>query len=215
MFRPFSPTPPPWHLRRVRTLSLEHLESRVVLSGVPEVATTWPSIYAAIPTDYSVQVATTSIVVDSSADSFATLPNAGAQVPESLPSSTPAPLTTSTTPVGDISDQTIGAPESTLAQTMSPPGSGGAPGLPPWINDFAAILEDGYWRLQGSVLDDSSPAGLTVYFGGILNAQTTTDENGAFELIVADSDLGVGWIYAHTVDVDGLASDYEQVTIYA
>lgn len=228
MFRPFSPTPPSWHLRRVRTLSLEHLESRVVLSGVPEAAVTLPSIDAALPTDPSALIATTSIVVtgdlgtvtppltaavDSTVSSVGGLPPTATHVPDMLPSLPPAACTDNT-PLGtDIREQTVGATVSTLAQSMSPPGSGGAPGIPPWVTDLSANLIDGVWRIRGTVLDDSSTAGLTVYFGGILNTQTTTDEFGNFELVIADRDLGVGWVYIHTVDVSGMTSDYEKLTI--
>jgi hypothetical protein len=81
------------------------------------------------------------------------------------------------------------------------------------VFDLSANLVDGVWRIRGTVQDDSSTAGLTVFFGGILNAQTTTDELGNFEFLIADSELGVGWVYIHTVDVNGLTSDYETLTI--
>jgi hypothetical protein len=187
-----------------------------------------PAIYAELPTEASVLVATTSIVVngdletnsppltaavDSTVSSVGGLPSAATHVPEMLPSVPPA-TSPENTPLGtDIHEQTVGATVSTLAQSMSPPGSGGAPGIPPWVFDLSANLVDGVWRICGSVLDDHSTAGLTVYFGGILNGQTTTDEFGNFEFTIADSEVGIGWVYVHTVDVNGLTSDYETLTI--
>lgn len=85
--------------------------------------------------------------------------------------------------------------------------------MPPWIFNVTADLDNGIWRIHGSVLDDASPAGLSVHFSGILNARTITDDFGNFEFTIADSELGMGWLYVQTVDASGLASDYEQVTI--
>lgn len=214
MFRPFSLSPPPWHLRRVRTLSLEHLESRFVLSGLTEVADSLPTVYAVVPTDPTALIATTSIVVNGDLETSSPPLAASADSTVNSIGGSPPAAFTDNTPLGtDIGEPTVGATVSTLAQSMSPPGRGGAPGIPPWLYDLSVNLVDGVWRIRGSVLDDSSTAGLTVFFGGLLNAQTTTDEFGNFEFRIADSEVGIGWIYVHTVDVNGLVSDYETVTI--
>jgi hypothetical protein len=62
--------------------------------------------------------------------------------------------------------------------------------------------------LQGGVVDDKDPAGLTVYFGGLLAGRTAiVDRFGTFELIVALGSGIVGYVNAYTIDRDGLRSD--------
>ena len=78
--------------------------------------------------------------------------------------------------------------------------------------DFVAIKGGSVWTFQGQVLDES-PQGLVITFGGLLSNHptTVTAENGYFWYSVALQTSGT--VSAHTVDLDGLDSDYEEVIV--
>ncbi len=88
---------------------------------------------------------------------------------------------------------------------------------PPTIIEFTAVedpVEAGLWTFTGQVVDDEDPAGLEVWFGGILEEEPSvyTDEIGFFELTVA---LGtrIGTASAETEDRDGAPSNVATVEL--
>ncbi len=91
------------------------------------------------------------------------------------------------------------------------PGFGGKdkpPLVAPQIEGFVADSDGVYWSFHGVVVDDVSPEGLVVRFGGILNGETATvDAGGQFELLIELPAGTVGNATAQTTDADGLDSN--------
>jgi hypothetical protein len=152
--------------------------------------------------------------VDPATNGLAGQPDSASPAPD-LILPPPTALITSSAAVPESDGQNSdGLTVPVLPPILNPPDDVEASNLPPCIMEFTAALEGGFWRLRGYVLDDSSTAGLTVHFSGILSAQATTDEYGHFELVVADSSVGTGWVFAHAIDSNGAESDCEQVNLY-
>ena len=193
--------------RSGRMLRMENLEPRLALSGLPEIAAGLP---APVPNAEDPTALVYSVPFD--ANSTATSLSESASISTSVTTSE-ANTSTPDLTIGDREVAGVGVDGLVLAPMLGPPGGGTPPNLAPQVVDFTASLENGTWYFRGSILDDTSAAGMTVYFTGILTAQTTTDGDGQFEFAVADSLLGLGWVYAHAIDSDNLSSDYEHVTI--
>jgi len=94
---------------------------------------------------------------------------------------------------------------------VPPPGN-----TAPRIVDFMGVeIVGGLWEFSGDIQDET-PAGLTVAFGGepgsLQNVTTTSDANGHFEKIVFMNTNGSdnGLASAQTVDPPGLASNLAQ-----
>ncbi len=249
--------------RYIRNLQMENLESRVVLSGLPELAATAPEPPVDLPpAEIELEGAEASASVNSVAvapvPTIPTEPSSIAPQPVSLddasidaqavdslfaqtasPSEFTVPAASDATlaasnlvlntggsepvlaaaPTGDgdtpnpdeptpVPPPPVTPPPVTPPPVTPPPPVTSPPLVPPRIVDFQGEGQSGYWLLQGSVTDDKDPAGLTVYFGGLLAGRTATvDRFGTFELIVALGSGIVGYVNAYTIDRDGLRSD--------
>jgi len=82
---------------------------------------------------------------------------------------------------------------------MGPPS-----GNPPVIQNFVAVnLGGGQWELRGTVVDDQ-PAGLTVYFGGVVAGSAVTWIDGTFSYVFTLQPGMGGTVHAGVMDDDGL-----------
>jgi large repetitive protein len=115
-------------------------------------------------------------------------------------------LTTTATGLGTIQASTTdlwGQASNTAQVTVS--------ALPPSITSFTATCLGGnLWTLSGTVTDQTSPAGLSVQFGGLsgVTGQTATvGANGAFSLTVQIPSGVSGTVTAEATDWWGLQSN--------
>jgi hypothetical protein len=77
---------------------------------------------------------------------------------------------------------------------------------PPEIQNFAAVPSgNGYWTFSGQVMDDN-PGGITVTLGGIVNATTTTRNDGTFSYTTAIAAGTSGEVTAQAMNDDGILS---------
>ena len=247
----------------VRNLQIENLESRVVLSGLPELAATTqeppvdlppaeielegpgtlvspdsvavtpvPTIATepssivpqpvalddtsidaqAVDSVFAQAVSSTGLTVPAASE--AKLPdsslalNTGGSEPALAAASTGDGTTPNPVEPTPVTPPPVTPPPVTPPPVTPPPPVTSPPLVPPRIVDFEGESQAGYWLLQGSVTDDKDPAGLTVYFGGLLAGRTAiVDRFGTFELIVALGSGIVGYVNAYTIDRDGLRSD--------
>jgi len=205
--------------RAQRPLKIERLESRLVLTGVVETAAE-PS-QAPEQLENMVDLVESTIapdVVDAQstdaaaiAEVFASeLDAAVLDAVEVLPEVVDSVLTGSELSLDglDAEAMMLGAPSG------GPSGGSGPALLPPLIIEFAADAEHDLWRFCGHVLDDKPVAGLTVYFGGLLEGLTAqVDRFGMFELFVTLGPHPDGTATAYTIDGDGLRSETVSVII--
>lgn len=68
------------------------------------------------------------------------------------------------------------------------------------------------WRFTGFVQDES-PSGLTVTFGGLVQGSTTTNSNGEFAFVTSIPTGSTGLVTASTIDAQGLASNTAQCIV--
>lgn len=199
--------------RPTRDLQIECLESRVVLSGLPNVEVATPDLAADQATATSVVAELANSVY--STDSETTDVVLARSEVNTTGAITEAPTVTSPTNstltvVNLVPDVLAGHNTGPTAPTVSagPPRGSGLPLLPPIIENFSASCQGEYWRFSGRVLDDKDVAGLTIRFGGLLNGCTATvDEDGFFEYIAVLGFNPVGSVSAYTIDLDGLRSE--------
>jgi hypothetical protein len=77
-------------------------------------------------------------------------------------------------------------------------------GNPPVIQNFVAINRGGgVWELRGQVMDEQ-PAGLTVYFGGVIGGSAVTWIDGTFSYVFSLPRMVAGTVYACVMDGEGL-----------
>lgn len=98
-----------------------------------------------------------------------------------------------------------------LGRDPVPPGN--LPNVPPDIEDFTADQGVVLWTFEGRVLDEH-PVGLVITFSGLLKGHRTTvsDPEGYFWYSVQLQ--GTGTATAHTVDDQGLGSNYADCAIF-
>lgn len=199
--------------RPTRDLQIECLESRVVLSGLPDVEVATPDLSAEPATATSAIAELANFVSSTDAETTdVVLAQSGVNT---TGATTAAPTVTSptnstltvVTPGPDIlAGNNTGPTVPTVS--VGPPSGSGLPLLPPIIENYSASCQGEYWRFSGRVLDDKDVAGLTIRFGGLLTGCTATvDEDGFFEYIAVLGFNPVGSVSAYTIDLDGLRSE--------
>jgi len=194
--------------RPTRSLHLESLESRVVLSGLADLAVPTSAMPAA-PTSGidGIPVAPESPVLADPASATgelaSTAPDAAAPGADATMVATPTTL-----PVYGPLQPVAGTTGTTPAGLPSGPPTGSTqPLMPPVITEFAAECQGDLWRFSGRVLDDKPVKGLTVYFGSLLQGHTAkVDRFGMFELIISLGSAPAGFVNVHTIDLDVLRS---------
>ncbi|MHB0956491.1 MAG: hypothetical protein ACYC0X_10205 [Pirellulaceae bacterium] len=248
--------------QRNRNLQIENLESRVVLSGLPEAegSTCEPAV-AAVPPAVELNDPATIISMSAipaplpapeapqpvsaapevplaetcsdvqAADTIFTQSDTsyiGAMFASAYPTTTYPTTSYPTTSYPTMSDPTTSTTDVLLDPVgmlppplpppppplPPPPEDGGTPTptpdplLPPSIINFEGENQLGYWVFRGNVTDDKNPAGLKVYFGGLLAGRTTVvDQFSFFEILVSLGVGTVGYVTAYTIDGDGLKSN--------
>ncbi len=201
--------------RPTRPLQLESLESRVVLSSLADLTVPMPAMPAAPTsgTDCIVVAPESPVLADpaSAAGELApTMPGAAAPGADAAVTASPTTL-----PVFGPLQPVEGTAGATPAGLPSgPPGGSGQPLLPPLITEFAAECQGDLWRFSGRVLDDKPVKDLTVYFGSLLQGHTTSvDRFGMFEILISLGAAPVGFVNAHTIDLDGLRSETVSILV--
>ena len=199
--------------RSTRDLQIERLESRVVLSGLPdvEVPIADPTADQLAESSGIVELANAVYAIDTETTDVA-LAQSGSDA-SGITANTSAGTDSTSTIVNLVPD--IPASDVTVPTVpTAPTGGGGAPGgsgqplLPPIIIEFDAVCQDGIWLFSGQVLDDKDVTGLTIYFGGVLAGRTATvNDEGFFELITMLDPEVSGYATAYTIDLDGLRSE--------
>jgi hypothetical protein len=196
--------------RSTRDLQIECLESRVVLSALPNVESPAPAAVQLVETSGTVELANSVPSIDTATTNVALAQNAAVTV-----AAADSTLTTSNlvpnTPASDVTVPT--APKLATGGPGGPSGSG-QPLLPPIIIEFDAECQNGVWLFSGHVLDDKDVTGLTIHFGGVLAGQTATvNDEGSFELIITLDPGTSGFATAYTIDRDGLKSEIASVRV--
>ena len=95
---------------------------------------------------------------------------------------------------------------------------GGEENIAPTVSGLGYDQSENWVAVFGTVADDQDPHGLTVYISGVLGEFTATVESdGTWVAPAIEAQTVCGWVYAYTIDAQGLQSPTEMmwVEIYA
>lgn len=83
----------------------------------------------------------------------------------------------------------------------------------PQIVDFVYIIEGNWCMLEGRVIDDVDPTGLTVTLDGLISALVEVNADDYFSYVFEIDPDTHGSIFATTVDIGGLVSNTASVLL--